>query len=178
MRDDLLRQIRGGCPNRSQMKFRRGRWLIDIIHSREAANLPGIGLFIKTFRITFGADSNRSIDEDLDKLPRLHQIPCHATLQAIGRNQTYKNDQTRVEHELCDMRGPSDIFDAIRDREPKILIKSVPQIVAIKDEGVFTGCVQQDIDMVGDRSLSRTGQSGKPQDPRSLRLLDRARFSI
>jgi hypothetical protein len=96
----------------------------------------------------------RSIDKHFDKFSGIEKAARQLTLGAEWRNEGNNHDQSRIDHELRDLRHSANVFHTVGLGEAQIPIEAVANIVTVQDIGVLAFCMETFLQQIGDGRLA------------------------
>ena len=80
----------------------------------------------------------------------------------VGGDEAAERDDAGVGEQFADFPNASDVLRPVLRTEPKVLIQSVADVVAIEDVGEPVPLDEDVFGREGDRALARTGETGQP----------------
>ena len=93
----------------------------------------------------------------------VEQAARQLALRSEWRNKGDDHNQSGIDQKFRDLGDPANVLYAVGFSEPKIAVKPMANIIAVKDVGVLAVGVQTLFQQVGDRRLARTRKSREPQ---------------
>src|SRR5205823_7734371 len=104
--------------------------------------------------------------------------PSPLPVGPVRRNKSSDDDVAGVSHQLRYFAHPSNIFDPVSRREPKIGVQTVPDVVAIQNVGMHCSDKKFALERLRDGGFSRAGKAGQPDDNAPMSMLSGARLRV
>ena len=131
-------------------------------NSCKILNFPFPCLRIQSFHITFLTFLQRSTNENLQEIILTNNVCSHFANIIIRADKCSNRNDTTIQKQLRHFRYATDIFHPVRFGESQVIINSTTDIIPIQDTAKQSTLMKFTFQCDGNRALSGTTQSGKP----------------
>src|SRR5581483_2024129 len=128
----------------------------------ELGDLPGAGLRVQALHVAALALLDRTVDEDLDEVARLHDGAHAVAVAPVRRDERRQVDDAGVGEELCDLADAADVLRPVLGREAEVGVQAVADVVAVEDVRAHAAVPERLFDRDRNRRLARPREAGEP----------------
>ena len=152
--EDGLRRVVGRQPRSFDADFRMlGRfvWRVD---AGEVLQLASAGFLTSPWG-RGSQQGSAACRQRSRRLPLLHEGTRHPSLIAKWRDEGDEHDQSRVDHQLRDLRHPPDVLHSVDRAEAEISAEAMAHVVTVEEVGVMPEGVELLLHEIGDCRFAR-----------------------